>query len=213
MMQEQGTESQQARDDEVIPGIWTPVKGLKTIGHPAIYRMILLIYIPVLIPLTLGMGYFGRWIDGLLGWGRWPAWPLNFTLFLVLLLLGLSIVWWCYTYIVVVGGGGPAPLVAPPATNLLVEGPYRVVRHPSIYGKFLGALSVGFIMQTPSFMIFVLPLMLAGSLLEKKFFMEKRELQYWGERYQRYQQQVPFFIPRLSVLLQEIRAAAIRSSK
>jgi protein-S-isoprenylcysteine O-methyltransferase Ste14 len=183
--------------EEPLPE-WTFREAIGIIKRPAIYRMILFIYFPLLIPLTIGMAYLGRWVDGLLGWGPLPGFPVNVAVFLALTCTGLVIVWWCYSYIIIVGGGGPAPLVAKGAVRLVLIGPYGLTRHPSVVGKFLGALGMGFLIRSPFFAFVLLPALLAGSLVEKRFFMERRDLKSFGPTYAQYIDTVPFFIPRLS---------------
>jgi protein-S-isoprenylcysteine O-methyltransferase Ste14 len=177
---------------------WTFREARGIIKLPAIYRMILFIYVPFLIPIGIAMTYFGRWVDGLLGWGPLPGFPFNLIVFVVLTSLGLIIIWWCYSYLIIVGGGGPAPLVAKGAVRLVLVGPYGLTRHPSVVGKFLGILGLGFLMRTPFFCFVFLPVVLTVSLIEKRFFMERRDIKSFGKEYADYVASVPFFIPRLS---------------
>ncbi len=184
---------------------WTFGAALRTIGRPEIYRMVLFIYFPLLIPVTVAMALFGRFMDRQLGWAPLPGWPLNVAAFAVLTLAGLLIVWWCYSYLILVGRGGPAPLVARGPTDLVRTGPYALTRHPSVLGKLMGALGLGLLARSPFFVFVILPLLLTGSLLEKWLFMERRELKTWGPEYERYQREVPFFLPRPAGLLRLLR--------
>jgi len=188
------------------PEKWTVRAAMAAMLRPQIYRMILFIYFPVLIPFTIGLALVGRYLDGLLGWsGILPDWPLNLVLFALFTAGGLLIMWWCYSYLVLVGQGGPAPLVAKPPRRLVLEGPYGLTRHPSIPGKLLGVIGLGFLMRSPFFLLVIVPLLLAGSLVEKYFFMERREQRYWGAPYDRYREQVPFFIPRAAGIMRLLR--------
>lgn len=197
-------------DQEQYPGVterWTLRAAVGTIARPEIYRMILFIYLPFLIPLTVGLAFLGRYMDSLLGWGPLVGWPLNMFLFVIFMAAGLLILWWCYSYLVLVGKGGPAPLVADPPRNLVLDGPYGLSRHPSVLGKLLGVIGLGFLMRSPFFLFVIVPLLITGSLVEKRFFMERREQKYWGETYDRYLEQVPFFIPRIADIARLLRRA------
>jgi protein-S-isoprenylcysteine O-methyltransferase Ste14 len=164
--------------------------------EPEIYRMILFVYVSLLIPAAVGMVLFGRWVDGLLGWDFLPGAPWNWIGFAVLLGAGLALVWWCYSYIVVVGRGGPAPLVAPGANRLVLGGPYGLTRHPSVVGKLLGVIGLALLLRSCFFLVVMLPPVLTLSLLEKYFMMERRDIEHFGPRYAQYVRRVPFFIPR-----------------
>ena len=62
-------------------------------------------------------------------------------------------------------------------------------------------------MRSPFFLFVIVPLLITGSLVEKRFFMERREQKYWGETYDRYLEQVPFFIPRIADIARLLRRA------
>ncbi len=196
-------------DRERLPPVdgpaWTLRAAVGAMFRPEIYKMVLFIYVPLLIPLAVGMALAGRWVDGILGWGPLPGAPFNFILFVFFTSAGLLIVGWCYSYLVIVGGGGPAPLVADQCPRLVMDGPYALSRHPSVLGKLLGVVGLAFLVRSPFFLLVIIPLLVAGSLLEKRYFMERRELNNWDEEYRSYIRRVPFFVPRLSDLLKHLR--------
>lgn len=184
---------------------WGFAAALRSLFHPAMYRMVLFIYIPFLIPTAVGIIYFGTWLDGKLGWDFLPGAPWNAVLFGVFLAAGLTLVWWCYSYIIIVGEGGPAPLVAPPAKRLVFGGPYGLSRHPSVAGKVLGVVAVALLLRSHTFLCVLLPVGLTISLLEKYFMMEKRDVKHFGPVYAEYVSRVPFFIPRIGDIIRLIR--------
>ncbi len=195
---------------------WDLRSAIRSIGHPSITRMILYIYLPLLIPVAVIAGLISRWIDGqirgwldakflVFSWPELPGYPLNILIWLVLTLIGLTIVWWCYSYLVIVGGGGPAPLVAKGAVRVVIGGPYALNRHPSVWGKLLGVIGLGFLLGSTFFTFVLIPLAITGSLIEKKYFMERRDLQHFGPKYAEYIRRVPFFVPRLSDIRRSIR--------
>ncbi len=181
----------------VLPA-WTWGSALRSMLEPEIYRMILFVYVPLLIPAAVAMVLFGRWVDGLLGWDFLPGPPVNAVLFAAFVVPGLAIVWWCYSYIVVVGQGGPAPLVAPAARRLVLGGPYGLTRHPSVVGKLLGVIGLALLLRSCFFLVVMLPPVLALSLLEKYVLMERRDVEHFGPRYAEYVRRVPFFLPRIA---------------
>jgi protein-S-isoprenylcysteine O-methyltransferase Ste14 len=184
---------------------WNLSEALGTLVRPEMTRMVLYIYMPILIPITLALNLLGRWLDARIGWPLLPGPPVNLILCLLFLVPGLAIVWWCYSYLIIEGQGGPAPLVAPQPTRLVVRGPYGLSRHPSIPGKFLGTLGVGFLFRSPTFVLIILPLLLVGSLLQKWYFMERNESGNFGTMYQEYKRQVPFMIPRMAAIRRMLR--------
>lgn len=200
---------------EPVPS-WDLRSAIRAIGHPSITRMILFIYLPFLIPGTVIAALICRWIDGkiadwldakflIFGWPSLPGYPINVILWLVLTVVGLTIVWWCYSYLVIVGGGGPAPLVAKGAVRVVIGGPYGLSRHPSVMGKLLGVIGLGLLMRSFLFTCVLLPLALAVSLYEKKVFMEQRDLAHFGPKYAEYIRRVPFFLPNLEGIRRTIR--------
>ncbi len=214
-MADNDAESTADNASEPVP-TWDLRNAIRAIGHPSITRMILFIYLPFLIPGTVIAALVCRWIDGkiaawldskhlILHWPTLPGFPVNVILWLVLTVIGLTIVWWCYSYLVIVGGGGPAPLVAKGAVRVVIGGPYGISRHPSVMGKLLGVIGLGLLMRSFLFTCILLPLALAVSLYEKKYFMEQRDLAHFGPKYAEYIRRVPFFLPNLEGIKRTIR--------
>ena len=202
-----GTVDEHDHEDERerdIPA-WTLGRAVKSMASPEITKMLLFIYVPILIPITLVMVFFGRWVDQQLGWALLPGSPVNWILFAVFFVAGALLWAWCYSYIVIVGGGGPAPLVAKGASRLVMDGPYGLTRHPSVVAKLVGVLAVGLLFRSTFFVCVILPVLLVGSLVEKRFFMEQRDIKYWGPVYADYIERVPFFIPRWSDLVRLVK--------
>ena len=199
-------EHEHEEEREHDPGVrWTLWGAVKSMASPEITKMVAFIYVPILIPITLVMVFMGRWADQKIGWPLLPGPPVSWILFAVFFTIG-GLLWaWCYSYIVIVGGGGPAPLVAKGASRLVMDGPYGLTRHPSVVAKLIGVLAVGLLFRSTFFVCVILPLLLIGSLVEKRYFMEKRDITYWGPVYAEYIERVPFFIPRLTDLLGLVR--------
>jgi protein-S-isoprenylcysteine O-methyltransferase Ste14 len=74
-------------------------------------------------------------------------------------------------------------------------GIYAHSRNPSVFGKLFGVLSVGFALNSASFCFILVPLLLAGSLVEKVVRQEPQLVEVFGEEYERYRKEVPLFIP------------------
>jgi protein-S-isoprenylcysteine O-methyltransferase Ste14 len=172
---------------------------------PQILLMVTKVYIPTLFPVTFLIALVSRMLDGLLDpWihrslgistatGFLPV-PTNYLVAGVSLLLGLLIVGISYAELVVRGEGSPSP-TAGRTIKLVRTGIYAWCRNPSVHGKLLGVLSVGFVLNSFSFCFLLVPLLLTGSLLEKVWRQEPQLVEIFGEDYEAYRREVPLFIP------------------
>lgn len=129
----------------------------------------------------------------------WPPFPFNFIIFVVFFLSGVYIVWLSYTYLVLLGEGSPCPQLGG-TKKLVTVGPYAIVRHPSVLGKLLGVLSVGFLFRATGFLIFIVPLLLVISLFYNKFIQERGCIERFGQEYKEYKNKVPMIIPKIKFL-------------
>ena len=66
-------------------------------------------------------------------------------------------------------------------------------------------IGLGLLMRSFLFTCILLPLALAVSLYEKKYFMEQRDLAHFGPKYAEYIRRVPFFLPNLEGIKRTIR--------
>ena len=162
---------------------------------PQILVMLAKIYIPVLFPLTFLITLLALRMDRWLGLdgGMLPV-PWNYSLAALSFLAGAAIWLVAYSAIVFEGRGSPSP-TAGRTQELVTTGIYSYCRYPSVHGKFLGVLAIGLAVNSPSFCLVILPLLLAGSLLEKKLRQEEQNRRVFGEAYEEYSRRVPFFIP------------------
>jgi protein-S-isoprenylcysteine O-methyltransferase Ste14 len=111
--------------------------------RPSILLMVAKVYIPVLFPLTFGIGLLAMWMDKILGFEAGFI-PEPHHLMTAALSLGLGIIAWLSTYeqLSRVGAGSPSP-TAGRTTRLVRTGWYAHSRNPSLFGKTLGVLAVG----------------------------------------------------------------------
>ncbi len=164
---------------------------------PQILLMVSKVYIPVLFPTTFAIAFTALSVDAYLGIHRlFPA-PFHWGAAAVSLTLGLLIVGLAYTDLVIEGGGSPSP-TAGRTQHLVVRGLYAHCRNPSVHGKLLGVLAVGFALNSPSFCFVLIPPILAVSLIEKVVRQEPQLVVVFGDEYEQYRRNVPLFIPRLS---------------
>ncbi len=168
---------------------------------PAILGMVTKVYIPVLFPLTFGIGVLALKMDRLAGglqlWPGFPALlPQGINLYVAALVFVVGLLLWLLTYEQLVRGGkgSPSP-TAGRTTELVVVGAYAYCRHPSIWGKLLGVLSVGLALNSFSFCCVLVPLLLIGSLTEKLVRQEPQNIAIFGPDYERWRSRVPLFIP------------------
>lgn len=162
---------------------------------PPIVLMVTKVYVPVLFPVTFGIALAAAWLDRALGFehGFVPT-PLNYGLAAASLVAGLVIVGVSYAELVTAGEGSPSP-TAGRTLKLVRTGIYAYCRNPSVHGKLLGVLSVGLVLNSLSFCLVLVPLLLAGSLTEKVWRQEPQLVDVFGDAYLRYKEEVPLFIP------------------
>ena len=139
--------------------------------------------------------FLALWLDAQLGFadGFLPSsakWPAAAASFIVGALLWL----WTYEQLTRLGEGSPSP-TAGRTLKLVRSGIYAHSRNPSLFGKLLGVLAVGFALNSVSFCFILVPLLLAGSLVEKVWRQEPQLIEIFGEDYERYRREVPLFIP------------------
>jgi protein-S-isoprenylcysteine O-methyltransferase Ste14 len=157
--------------------------------------MVAKVYIPVLFPLTFLIALMALKLDAMLGFesGFLPD-PAHLALGAGSLVLGAVLWLWTYEQLTRLGAGSPSP-TAGRTTRLARTGIYAHSRNPSIFGKLLGVLSIGFVLNSVSFCFILVPLLLAGSLVEKVVRQEPQLIEIFGEEYEAYRRKVPLFIP------------------
>ena len=157
--------------------------------------MVAKVYIPVLFPLTFLIALGALQLDAVLGLeGGFLPEPLNLTVAAGSLVSGAVLWLWTYEQLTRLGEGSPSP-TAGRTTRLARTGIYAHSRNPSVFGKLLGVLSVGFALNSASFCFILVPLLLAGSLVEKVVRQEPQLVDVFGEEYEQYRKEVPLFIP------------------
>jgi protein-S-isoprenylcysteine O-methyltransferase Ste14 len=134
-------------------------------------------------------------MDEVLGFGGgFISEPTNYIVAASSLVLG-AILWvWTYEQLTRLGEGSPSP-TAGRTTRLVRSGIYAHSRNPSLFGKLLGVLSVGFALNSVSFCFILIPVLLSGSLFEKVWRQEPQLIDVFGEEYVKYRNEVPLFIP------------------
>lgn len=162
---------------------------------PPILLMVSKVYVPVLFPLTFLIALGALRLDEALGFadGFLPS-PVNFGVAVASLVLGLLVVGVSYAELVVRGEGSPSP-TAGRTIKLVRTGIYAYSRNPSVIGKLLGVLAVGFALNSLSFCFILVPALLVGSLVEKVWRQEPQLVAIFGEDYERYRREVPLFLP------------------
>jgi len=163
--------------------------------RPAILSMVAKVYIPVLFPLTFCIALLSVWMDRQLGFaGGFLPVPTNWGMAVGSIVIGGGLWLWTYEQLTRLGEGSPSP-TAGRTTRLARTGIYAHSRNPSLFGKLLGVLSVGFALNSVSFCGILVPLLLAGSLVEKVWRQEPQLVEMFGEEYETYRREVPLFIP------------------
>lgn len=171
------------------------VRSVRVALTPQILLMVSKVYIPVLFPVTFLIALTALNLDRLLGFGGGflPV-PTNYVVAAVSLVAGLMVVGITYAELVFRGEGSPSP-TAGRTMKLVRSGIYAYCRNPSVIGKLLGVLAVGFALNSFSFCFLLVPFLLVGSLIEKVVRQEPQLVEIFGDEYLAYQKEVPLFIP------------------
>jgi protein-S-isoprenylcysteine O-methyltransferase Ste14 len=116
----------------------------------------------------------------------------------VLLFIGVLFMIWSNIFLFLIGKGGPAEgfgvAISPRTRELVIKGPYRVCRHPMVFGLFLIYLSV--VVYLNSYMgLIALILLLITASLYLHYSEEKRLLKDFGEEFLKYKESVPMIVP------------------
>lgn len=163
--------------------------------RPTILSMVAKVYIPTLFPLTFLIALVALWMDSLLGFADGFLAPgVNWAVAVISFVVGTLLWLWTYEQLTRVGRGSPSPTAGRTLT-LVRTGIYAHSRNPSLFGKLLGVLAVGFALNSFSFCFILVPLLLVGSLVEKVVVQEPQLVEVFGEEYERYRKEVPLFIP------------------
>ena len=171
------------------------VRSVRVALTPQILLMVSKVYIPVLFPVTFLIALTSVNLDRFLGFGDgFLPTPVNYYVAAASLVAGLLIVGITYAELVFRGEGSPSP-TAGRTQKLVRSGIYAYCRNPSVHGKLLGVLAVGFALNSFSFCFVLVPLLLAGSLVEKVVRQEPVLVEIFGDEYVQYQKEVPLFIP------------------
>ena len=174
---------------------------VKAASSPAITGMVTKVYIPILFPLTFLIGLSAITLDRKLGFaeGFLPTtvhagMALNYWIAIASFSIGALLWIWTYEQLTVKGEGSPSP-TAGRTLKLVRTGIYAHSRNPSLFGKLLGVLAVGFAIDSFSFCCILIPLILCVSLIEKVVRQEPQLVDIFGEEYETYRRDVPLFIP------------------
>ena len=167
---------------------------IKTFFRSEISMMVAKVYIPILFPLTFLICLLAVSLDKLLAFPAIFASPLNYYIAGISFIVGVILWLWTYEQLSRLGEGSPSP-TAGRTTRLVQSGIYKYSRNPSLFGKLLGFLAVGFALNSISFCCILAPLLLTGSLIEKVWRQEPQLIEIFGDEYLEYQKNVPLFIP------------------
>ncbi len=174
------------------------------IRNPEIYKNFL-IHLFVMIPAAVLMGLMARFMEGLLGLRPFIAFPWNLVIAAALLGSGAAVVVYSYGYLAILGEGSPGTHIDEGTKRMVVTGPYTVIRHPSVVGKLLGVLGLGFALGSPLLTFVIIPLLLVYSLATNRYLQERVCEHKFGDTYRRYRRAVPMIVPRPSGIARFLR--------
>lgn len=155
----------------------------------------LAVHVFILIPAATLLALLARRLDRDWGWAPTAGWPTNLVICGVCWTVGGYLVWYSYGYLFIQGQGSPGSHMGY-TRNLVDTGIYSWVRHPSVIGKLIGVIGLGFLMRSPAFLLIFIPLLLAYSVTTNLLIQERFCRRNFGEEYERYRREVPMFVPR-----------------
>lgn len=154
------------------------------------------VHVCILIPATSFIAYLATRIDRHFGWSRFIPFSWGLALFALLFTAGIFVVWYTYGYLCIKGEGSPGTHLGG-TRKLVTTGPFAVCRHPSIIGKFMGVVALGFLVGSPTFFFIIIPALTTYSLFAARFLQEKLCVQLWGDEYIKYRHTTPLILPSL----------------
>ena len=129
-------------------------------------------------------------VDSRLGWRRRGNLPLGAALFAVGSAIGLTSAWFMASE----GHGTPIPFDA--ARDLVVVGPYRVIRNPMAVSAIAQSAGIALALGSPTATL----IPVSGALVWDRFIRPSEEaflVQQFGDEYLRYQRQIKCWVPSL----------------
>ena len=183
------------------------VACLGAIRRPELYHNFA-IHLFVMLPAASLMCWIGTRVDAALHFAPWSGGLGATALGLSLIGLGGLWVWYVYGYLYLSGGGSPGTHVDGGPTALVDTGPYTVIRHPSVLGKLAGVVGLGVLFGSTVFLLGFVPVLVAYSVVTKRYLQERFCDARFGARYQLYRERVPMLLPRPSGLRRWIQDEA-----
>ena len=175
------------------PTVW---EIFATLRHKELYGN-MAVHVFVLVPAATLLAWFAQRLDQSWGWAPTVGLPWNVVICAGCWALGGFVVWYSYGYLYLKGAGSPGSHMGY-TTNLVDTGIYSWIRHPSVIGKLIGVIGLGFLMRSLAFLAIFIPILLLYSYITNVAIQERYCLQNLGEAYERYRKEVPMFIPRFS---------------
>lgn len=181
-------------DTNFIPGPFTFTDRLRCLCRWEL-MVVFPIYTMVLIPFASFLAYKAKTV--LDPWFNLPpiADTPSIPLILFCLISGGLLLVYSYSYLILEGEGGPVPPWSAKTKRLVVTGPYRYVRHPSILAKLIGVISLGIAFNTWSFLLVVIPLLMVWSITWNGVRQDGDLIHVFGDEYIKYRDRVPMLIP------------------
>ncbi len=173
----------------------TVLEIFATLRHKELYGNMAL-HVFVLVPAATLLAWFAQHLDRDWGWAPTVGLPWNVVICAALWAVGGFVVWYSYGYLYLKGAGSPGSHMGH-TTNLVDTGIYSWIRHPSVVGKLIGVIGLGFLMRTLAFLVVFIPILMLYSYVTNILIQERYCVQNLGDAYVRYRKEVPMFVPRI----------------
>jgi protein-S-isoprenylcysteine O-methyltransferase Ste14 len=110
------------------------------------------------------------------------------------------IVWWFF-WTAIEGGSETIDLYnvtwAPVTTDFVTTGPFEWCRYPLAFGYLEFVWGLGFLVQSSTAVLVVIPIAAVVTILYLWFVPERRKLRVYGDSYRRYRKSAALFLPRI----------------
>lgn len=181
--------------------------------QPKIKKRQLLLYLLIFLVAPVLTFLIGHQIDKLLGLPKFPPFPLNLFIGMLVMIIGLNLGIKSTRYLYHSGYGLPwgEAVHEVESSKLVVDGIYKYSRNPMVIGYSLLPFGMGLMFQSIGMSISISLPVLFLNLIILKTREEPRLLERFGDKYDEYRKQTPFLFPHWTQLITDFLIPYIKT--